>query len=157
MVVPVKEAAFKPIESEASQLSVEDILELSHIWISWNTQGSLGISSLKFQCEILERSGLGEETHVADAMCYIPPRPTMDNAREEAEQVMLGTLENLFSNTSVKPKDIGILVVDCSLFSLITSLSAMIINKYKPRGKMREEEEIGFAATSASGFERGRR
>ncbi|PQP94280.1 3-ketoacyl-CoA synthase 4 [Prunus yedoensis var. nudiflora] len=85
-------------------------------------------SSLEFQRKILERSGLGEETYVPEAMHYIPPRPSMAAAREEAEQVMYGALDNLFANTHVKPKDIGILVVNCSLFNPTPSLSAMIVN-----------------------------
>lgn len=94
-------------------------------------------SSLEFQRKILERSGLGEETYAPEAMHHIPPRPTMAAAREEAEQVMYGALDNLFGNTNVKPKDIGILVVNCSLFNPTPSLSAMIVNKYKLRGNIR--------------------
>ncbi|KAM0981482.1 hypothetical protein ACFX2H_014433 [Malus domestica] len=94
-------------------------------------------SSLEFQRKILERSGLGEETYVPEVMHYIPPRPSMAAAREEAEQVMYGALDNLFANTHVKPKDIGILVVNCSLFNPTPSLSAMIVNKYKLRGNIR--------------------
>ncbi|XP_010254814.1 PREDICTED: 3-ketoacyl-CoA synthase 4-like [Nelumbo nucifera] len=99
--------------------------------------GDFDDSSLEFQRRILERSGLGEETYVPDAMRYIPPRPTMAKAREEAEQVMFGALDNLFTNTSLNPKDIGILVVNCSLFNPTPSLSAMIINRYKLRGNIR--------------------
>ncbi|XP_062019171.1 3-ketoacyl-CoA synthase 4 [Rosa rugosa] len=94
-------------------------------------------SSLEFQRKILERSGLGEETYVPEAMHHIPPRPSMAAAREEAEQVMYGALDNLFASTNVKPKDIGILVVNCSLFNPTPSLSAMIVNKYKLRGNIR--------------------
>lgn len=50
---------------------------------------------------------------------------------------MFGALDNLFSSTSVKPKDIGILVVNCSLFNPTPSLSAMIVNKYKLRGNIK--------------------
>ncbi|KAL5562996.1 hypothetical protein UlMin_032743 [Ulmus minor] len=99
--------------------------------------GDFDDSSLNFQRKILERSGLGEETYVPEAMHYIPPRPSMAAAREEAEQVMFGALDNLFANTNVKPKDIGILVVNCSLFNPTPSLSAMIVNKYKLRGNIR--------------------
>ncbi|KAH9696164.1 3-ketoacyl-CoA synthase 4 [Citrus sinensis] len=99
--------------------------------------GDFDESSLEFQRKILERSGLGEETYVPDAMHYLPPRPSMAAAREEAEQVMFGALDNLFANTNVKPKDIGILVVNCSLFNPTPSLSAMIVNKYKLRGNIR--------------------
>lgn len=99
--------------------------------------GDFDESSLEFQRKILERSGLGEETYLPEAMHSIPPRPTMAAAREEAEQVIFGALDNLFANTNVKPKDIGILVVNCSLFNPTPSLSAMIVNKYKLRGNIR--------------------
>ncbi|KAK4284719.1 hypothetical protein QN277_001509 [Acacia crassicarpa] len=99
--------------------------------------GDFDDSSLEFQRKILERSGLGEETYVPEAMHHIPPRPSMAAAREEAEQVMFGALDNLFENTKVKPKDIGILVVNCSLFNPTPSLSAMIVNKYKLRGNIK--------------------
>ncbi|XP_062098056.1 3-ketoacyl-CoA synthase 4 [Humulus lupulus] len=99
--------------------------------------GDFDESSLEFQRKILERSGLGEDTYVPEAMHFIPPRPSMAAAREEAEQVMYGALDNLFANTNVKPKNIGILVVNCSLFNPTPSLSAMIVNKYKLRGNIR--------------------
>lgn len=99
--------------------------------------GDFDDSSLEFQRKILERSGLGEETYVPEAMHFIPPQPSMAAARAEAEQVMFGALDNLFANTNVKPKDIGILVVNCSLFNPTPSLSAMVVNKYKLRGNIR--------------------
>ncbi|KAG8389951.1 hypothetical protein BUALT_Bualt01G0032900 [Buddleja alternifolia] len=79
--------------------------------------GDFDESSLEFQRKILERSGLGDETYVPEAMHSIPPQPSMQAAREEAEQVMFGALDSLFANTNIKPKDIGVLVVNCSLFN----------------------------------------
>ncbi|KAK4276577.1 hypothetical protein QN277_014709 [Acacia crassicarpa] len=98
--------------------------------------GDFDDSSLEFQRKILERSGLGDDTYVPEAMHFVPPRPTMAAARDEAEQVMFGALDNLFLNTQVKTKDIGILVVNCSLFNPTPSLSAMIVNKYRLRGNI---------------------
>ncbi|KAL9299603.1 3-ketoacyl-CoA synthase 9 [Arabidopsis thaliana] len=94
-------------------------------------------SSLEFQRKILERSGLGEETYLPEALHCIPPRPTMMAAREESEQVMFGALDKLFENTKINPRDIGVLVVNCSLFNPTPSLSAMIVNKYKLRGNVK--------------------
>ncbi|KAL8232160.1 hypothetical protein R6Q57_001938 [Mikania cordata] len=99
--------------------------------------GDFDESALEFQRKILERSGLGEETYVPEAMHSIPPRPSMAAAREEAEQVMYGALDNLFATTGIKPKDVGILVVNCSLFNPTPSLSSMIVNKYKLRGNIK--------------------
>ncbi|CAN8327550.1 unnamed protein product [Cochlearia groenlandica] len=90
-------------------------------------------SSLEFQRKILNRSGLGEETYLPVAIHCVPPRPTMAAAREEAEQVIFGSLDNLFENTRIDPREISVLVVNCSLFNPTPSLSAMIVNKYKLR------------------------
>lgn len=110
--------------------------------------GDFDESSLEFQRKILERSGLGEETYVPEAMHYLPPQPSMAAARDEAEQVMFGALDKLFLNTSIKPKDIGILIVNCSLFNPTPSLSAMIVNKYKLRGNIRSYNLGGMGCSA---------
>ncbi|KAH6780050.1 3-ketoacyl-CoA synthase 4 [Perilla frutescens var. hirtella] len=99
--------------------------------------GDFDDSSLEFQRKILERSGLGEETYLPEAMHQVPPQPSMAAAREEAEQVMFGALDNLFGATGVTAKDIGVLVVNCSLFNPTPSLSAMLVNRYKLRGNIK--------------------
>lgn len=98
--------------------------------------GSFTESSLEFQRKILEKSGLGESTYLPEAVLNIPPNPSMQEARKEAATVMFGALDQLFAKTSLKPKDIGILVVNCSLFNPTPSLSAMVINHYKLRGNI---------------------
>lgn len=105
--------------------------------------------SVEFQRLIMERSGLGESTYLPPAMHTVPPNPNMKAAREEAEAVMFGCLDELFEKTGVKPKDIGVLVVNCSLFNPTPSLSAMIVNKYKMRGNIRTYN-LGGMGCSAS-------
>lgn len=92
--------------------------------------------TLTFQKKILERSGLGESTYLPEALHNNPPNPSMELARKEAEEVMFGAIDELLSKTKVKSKDIGILVVNCSLFNPTPSLSAMIVNHYKLRGNI---------------------
>ncbi|KAI3803648.1 hypothetical protein L1987_31806 [Smallanthus sonchifolius] len=110
--------------------------------------GAFNESSLEFQRKILERSGLGEETYLPAALHAIPAVPSMATAREEAEQVMFGALDDLFKSTKVNPKDIGILVVNCSLFNPTPSLSSMIINKYKLRGNIRSFNLSGMGCSA---------
>ncbi|GAB4837550.1 3-ketoacyl-CoA synthase 11 [Ancistrocladus abbreviatus] len=98
--------------------------------------GSFTEENLEFQRKILERSGLGEDTYLPEAVLRVPPNPCMAEARKEAEAVMFGALDELFAKTNVKPKDIGILIVNCSLFNPTPSLSAMVINHYKLRGNI---------------------
>uniref|UniRef100_A0ACD5TDD0 Uncharacterized protein n=1 Tax=Avena sativa TaxID=4498 RepID=A0ACD5TDD0_AVESA len=98
--------------------------------------GTFTDDNVAFQRRIVERSGLGEDTYLPEAVLNLPPNPSMANARREAEMVMFGALDQLFAKTGVKPKDIGILVVNCSLFNPTPSLSAMVVNHYKLRGNI---------------------
>ncbi|XP_041003716.1 3-ketoacyl-CoA synthase 11 [Juglans microcarpa x Juglans regia] len=98
--------------------------------------GTFTDENLQFQRKILERSGLGDSTYLPEAVLNIPPNPSMKEARKEAETVMFGAIDELFAKTAVKPKDIGILIVNCSLFNPTPSLSAMVVNHYKLRGNI---------------------
>ncbi|KAJ8501183.1 hypothetical protein OPV22_011735 [Ensete ventricosum] len=104
--------------------------------------------SVRFQMRILERSGLGEETCLPPAIHYIPPRPTMEASRAEAQLVIFSAIDDLVRKTGLKPKDIDILVVNCSLFSPTPSLSAMIINKYKLRSNVRSFNLSGMGCSA---------
>ncbi|MFS7889528.1 putative very-long-chain 3-oxoacyl-CoA synthase [Helianthus anomalus] len=89
--------------------------------------------TLNFQRRIAGRSGLGDETYLPKGITARPPQLTMKEARAEAELVMFGALDSLFSKTGVRPQEISILIVNCSLFNPTPSLSSMIVNHYKLR------------------------
>jgi 3-ketoacyl-CoA synthase len=98
--------------------------------------GTFTRDNVEFQRRVVERSGLGEETYLPEAVLNVPPNPSMANARAEAETVMFGALDELFAKTGVRPKDVGVLVVNCSLFNPTPSLSAMVVNHYRLRGNV---------------------
>ena len=50
----------------------------------------------------------------------------MENARKEAEMVMFGAVRDVLAKTGLKPKQIGVLVVNCSLFNPTPSLAACV-------------------------------
>ncbi|KAL7101745.1 hypothetical protein ACP275_08G073900 [Erythranthe tilingii] len=104
--------------------------------------------SVDFQMRILERSGLGEETCLPPAIHYIPPTPTMEAARGEAELVIFSSIDSLMQKTGIKPKDIDILIVNCSLFSPTPSLSAMVVNKYKLRSNIKSYNLSGMGCSA---------
>lgn len=104
--------------------------------------------SVEFQMKILERSGLGEETCLPPAIHYIPPRPTMEAAREEAWLTIFSAMDSLFNKTGINPKDIDILVLNCSIFSPTPSLSAMVINKYKMRSNIKSFNLSGMGCSA---------
>ncbi|OIS98513.1 PREDICTED: 3-ketoacyl-CoA synthase 11-like [Nicotiana attenuata] len=121
-------SCYKPID--ARKCTREHFLEMS------KSVGAFSNENLEFQRKIVERSGLGDLTYLPEAVTHVPPNPCMAEARKEAEAVMFGAIDELLAKTSVKPKDIGILVVNCSLFNPTPSLSAMIVNHYKLRGNI---------------------
>lgn len=98
--------------------------------------GIFSQENVDFQKRILERAGLGQDTYFPEALIRVPPNPCMSEARNEAEMVMFGAIDELLGKTKVRAKDIGILIVNCSLFNPTPSLSAMIVNHYKLRGNI---------------------
>eukprot|EP00250_Pteridium_aquilinum_P009603 c18787_g3_i1 orf=437-1630(+) len=99
--------------------------------------GAFSDSSLEFQRRICERSGLGDDAYLPPMVFNSPPDPCMHEARREAEAIIFDALDNLFKSTSVSPRDIGILVVNSSLFNPSPSLTSMIVNRYKMRGHLK--------------------
>nr|XP_023888186.1 3-ketoacyl-CoA synthase 11-like [Quercus suber]POE66510.1 3-ketoacyl-coa synthase 11 [Quercus suber] len=97
---------------------------------------SFSEESLVFQKKILEKSGYGPKTYASQSLLDVPMNLTIEEARKEAEMVMFGAVDDLLAKTRVKVKDIGILIVNCSVFNPTPSLSAMVVNRYKLRGNI---------------------
>ncbi|KAF7826240.1 3-ketoacyl-CoA synthase 1 [Senna tora] len=118
-------ACYKP--EKERKISVESFLKMTE------ETGGFEEETLQFQRKISRRAGLGDETYLPSGITSRPPRLNMREARGEAEEVMFGALDALFEKTGVLPRDIDIVIVNCSLFNPTPSLSAMIVNHYKLR------------------------
>ncbi|KAF1865603.1 hypothetical protein Lal_00004979 [Lupinus albus] len=110
--------------------------------------GTFTEESLEFQRKILERSGLGESTYLPESVLRVPPIQSMEEAKKEAEAIMFGAVDELLEKTAVNPKDIGILIVNCSLFNPTPSLPAMVINHYKLRGNVYSYNLAGMGCSA---------
>ncbi|KAM3696396.1 hypothetical protein ACB098_06G035800 [Castanea mollissima] len=84
---------------------------------------SFSEESLAFQKKILEKSGYGPKTYASKSLLDVPMNLTIEEARKEAEM----------QKPRVNVKDIGILIVNCSVFNPTPSLSAMVVNRYQLR------------------------
>ncbi|OEL21810.1 3-ketoacyl-CoA synthase 6 [Dichanthelium oligosanthes] len=89
--------------------------------------------SLSFAIRLLERSGLGEETCVPHSYHYMPPDSSLQAAREEAELVIFSAIDEVFAKATVKPADIDVLIVNCSIFTPTPVFVDMVANRYKLR------------------------
>ncbi|KAL7159503.1 hypothetical protein ABFS83_01G031100 [Erythranthe nasuta] len=121
-------ACFKPTDD--LKVTKEEFIELAR------KSGKFDDESLEFQRRILESSGIGNETYVPKSIGSPENTATMKEGRAEASAVIFGALDELFEKTQVRPKDVGVLVLNCSLFNPTPSLSAMVINHYKMRGNI---------------------
>lgn len=110
--------------------------------------GSFNDDAMDFQERILNKSGLSEETFFPAGLHLDPPTANMALAREEAEEVMFSSVASLLERTGLHPRQIDILVVNCSLFNPTPSLSAMIINHFKMRSDI-ESYNLGGMGCSA--------
>ncbi|KAF8650757.1 hypothetical protein HU200_063661 [Digitaria exilis] len=98
--------------------------------------GDFTADSLAFQQKVLQRSGLGQRTYSPRALLVSPPNPKLLNmaeARAEAESVMFGAIDALLAKTGISTADIGVLVVNSSVFNPTPSHSSAIVNRYKLR------------------------
>ncbi|XP_058223406.1 3-ketoacyl-CoA synthase 1 [Rhododendron vialii] len=118
-------ACYKP--DDERKMSVDSFMKMTE------DSGGFEEETVQFQRRISTRSGLGDETYLPRGITSRPPNLCMKEARSEAESVLFGALDSLFSKTGVKSEEIGILIVNCSLFCPTPSLSSMIVNHYKLR------------------------
>jgi 3-ketoacyl-CoA synthase len=95
--------------------------------------GTFTEESIEFQKKILSRSCIDGTTTFPPGVHHMPPRVTMEYAREEAKYVFQRVVGDCLKMCNLKAKDIDILIVNCSLFCPTPSLSAMIINMFGMR------------------------
>ncbi|KAI8464760.1 MAG: FAE1/Type III polyketide synthase-like protein-domain-containing protein [Monoraphidium minutum] len=87
--------------------------------------------NVDFQAKILARSGLGDETYLPPGLQEVPPAISMSDARWEFEQVCFSSIKEVLAKAGVAPRQVGVVVVNCSLFNPTPSLSAMVMNHFK--------------------------
>lgn len=105
--------------------------------------------SMTFQERIMTRSGLGSRTYLPPAVHIEPLNVSMGGARTEFETVMFSSVDALLKKTGIQPKQIGILIVNCSLFNPTPSLCAMVINHFKMRSNIISYNLAGMGCSAS--------
>ncbi|PIN04291.1 Very-long-chain 3-oxoacyl-CoA synthase [Handroanthus impetiginosus] len=94
--------------------------------------GCISPESLAFCEKVMERSGVSDKFFTYGTENF-PPKSSFECAREEAEIVLSGAVDDVLEKTGVNPRDIGVVIVNISTFNPVPSLSAMIVNRHKLR------------------------
>lgn len=93
---------------------------------------NLAHQEYKFLIRAIVNSTIGEETYgPRNIIAGREQSPCLLDGILEMDEFFHNTLDKLFNKTGISPQDIGILVVNVSMFASVPSLSSRIINHYK--------------------------
>lgn len=104
--------------------------------------------NFRFLTRMLQRSGLGDQTYLHPSLHHIPPRCSLSESRDEAEQVIFAAVDDLFAKTCVSAGTIYILVTNCSAFNPTPSMADIIVNRYKLRDDVRSVHISGMGCSA---------
>ncbi|KAJ0806596.1 putative FAE1/Type III polyketide synthase-like protein [Helianthus annuus] len=118
-------ACYKPPDSQkaSKELVMKQAIQSGHF----------SEELLVFMKKILERSGLGDSTYLAEIFFARKYHPSMKAARREVEMSVFGAIDMVLGKTRVRCEDIGILIVNCCIYNTMPSLSSIVVNRYKLR------------------------
>ncbi|XP_010025262.1 3-ketoacyl-CoA synthase 6 [Eucalyptus grandis] len=106
--------------------------------------------SIDFMAKILTSSGQSEETYLPPPLHYIPPRTEFQESIKEVHTALFPVLDDLLEKTNVHPRDIDILIVNCSGFCPSPSLSSIIVNRYSMRSDVKNFNISGMGCTASA-------
>lgn len=93
--------------------------------------------SLAFMKRLLDRSGTGQATAwppgIVQSLHGKETDRSIEGSRKEAEAIIFDIVDKALKKANVKPKEVDILVINCSLFSPTPSLCAMVVSKFGMR------------------------
>lgn len=95
--------------------------------------GHLSEDTIKFVRKMMDRSGLGPNAYIPEGLGRDPPDTCFKEALEETQTIMFGAIDEVLKKTGIDGKEIGIVVVNCSVYSPVPSLCDMIVNRYNLR------------------------
>jgi len=141
----IENAVFKPpSEWQVSHADVDSLYAF---------QGCFSETAQDFLQKITAKSATGQHTHLPPNMLESiktgqPIDKSVKNARVEAELVVFAVVEEVLLKARIKPKDIDILIINCSLFSPTPSLCAMVCHKFGMRSDIKSYNLSGMGCSA---------
>ncbi|KAK8576867.1 hypothetical protein V6N13_121866 [Hibiscus sabdariffa] len=104
---------------------------------------NLGIQQYEFLLQAIVNAGIGEETYgPRNVIVGTEESSNLKDAFSEMDDIVFGTLDNLFSKTGVPPSEIDVLIVTISTIISAPSIPARVINRYKMRDDIKEVVQL---------------
>lgn len=138
-------ATFKPpTEWKVTQDQIMEIFEAQEVF----TQ-----ESLDFMRRMLERSGTGNATAYPPGIvqCLKGKKAdrSIERSREEAETIICDIVARALEKANCSPKEIDILIINCSLFSPTPSLCALVASKFGMRSDVQTYNLSGMGCSAS--------
>ena len=112
-------------------------------------------NSLHFMRRILENSGTGQATAVPPGIvqCLKNDHTSIDSSiqasRNEAETVIFDVVQAALTKANLSPRDIDVLIINCSLFSPTPSLCAMVLSHFNMRSDVATYNLSGMGCSAS--------
>lgn len=106
--------------------------------------------SISFMENVLLSSGLSEETFLPPSLRYIPPKTEHSEFIKESHMVIFPIMEDLLTKTKISPFNIDILILNCSGFCPLPSLTSIIVNKYAMRSDIKSYNVSGMGCCASA-------
>lgn len=104
----------------------------------------------EFMRLVYSKSGLGQETFAPPFIYSGKFEKTLAFAVQEAEEGLFAVVGQLLAKSDVKPSDISVLVVACSMFSPMPSLASMIAHRFKMRADLKSYSVAGMGCSAGT-------
>ncbi|KAK6136498.1 hypothetical protein DH2020_029734 [Rehmannia glutinosa] len=103
---------------------------------------------IDFMAKMIERSGIGSEACFPPALHEMPPDISLNGAKEETEIIIFTVVKDILTKHRINPKNIDILVTNCSIYCPTPSITAMIINKFRFRSNVKSVSLSGMGCSA---------
>ncbi|KAK8514920.1 hypothetical protein V6N12_001085 [Hibiscus sabdariffa] len=111
---------------------------------------NLGIQQYEFLLQAIVNAGIGEETYgPRNVIVGTEESSNLKDAFSEMDDIVFGTLDNLFSKTGVPPSEIDVLIVTISTIISAPSIPARVINRYKMRDDIKVFNLSGMGCSAS--------
>jgi 3-ketoacyl-CoA synthase len=97
-----------------------------------------------------KKTGQSEQTCLPPSLHYIPPKTHHSEAIKELHMVIFPIMEDLFAKTKISPFDIDILILNCSSFCPLPSLTSIVVNKYGMRSDIKTYNVSGMGCSGSA-------
>ncbi|CAK8575970.1 unnamed protein product [Lathyrus sativus] len=111
---------------------------------------NLGLDEYKFLLKAIVSSGIGEQTYAPrNVFEGREASPTIHDGISEMEDFFEDSIVKLLARSKISPWEIDVLVVNISMLSLLPSLSARIINRFKLRHDVKVYNLTGMGCSAS--------